>query len=59
MSALEICDVRREIHGELGRELVRQLTCIDINWALLLRQILLEEEEVRAALSRNEEMIEW
>ena len=47
MSALEICDVRREIHEELGRELVRQLVCIDVEWALLLRQILLEEEEVR------------
>jgi len=45
-SALEICDVRRDIHTELGREATRQLACVDVDWGLLLHQILLEEEEL-------------
>merc|ERR1719419_706708 len=45
-SALELCDIRRDIHVELGREMKRQLACVDPNLSLILHQVLLEEEEV-------------
>jgi len=44
-SSLELCIVRRDIHEDLASEVMRQLTCIDINWGTLFHQILLEEEE--------------